>query len=219
MDTTLIGALIGAIVSIICVVIGWYFGAYEKRLQQKKEVAALSGALLMEAHASAWHILNTCQILKRLLKDEIVPNFESIADYLPTRPTIYAASGHQITLLGPAAALELVQYHTHLERALARTRLVCNLDGRRVKKAIRLEVLSDTASDWRYVAWTCSQSMKQLLLLSSANLAPKQLENVTWHIQQLTAARGPDFDWQLPKDTTVFVEGKMAEALEILLKG
>jgi len=80
--------------------LGWYFGAYEKRLQQRKEVAALSGALLMEATEAAWHILNACEILKRVSEEGTIPTVAGIDEYLPTPPRIYPSAAHLIAQLG-----------------------------------------------------------------------------------------------------------------------
>lgn len=193
--------------------LGWYFGAYEKRLQQRKEVAALSGALLMEATEAAWHILNTCEILKRVSEEGTIPTVAGIDEYLPTPPRIYPSAAHLIAQLGATAAQNLVEYHSRLERTMARTRVVCSIDGRRTRKAVRLNLLKDNTSDWRYVAWACSESMKELLRTCSTNLTPKQLDFVTWYAAQLAAARSDDFDWPLPEDTVRLIAKQEADPL------
>lgn len=199
MDTTLAGALIGAAVSVICVVIGWYFGAYEQRRSRVEKTAALSGALLLETLATAWHILNTHEVLQRAVEENWAPTASFVEIYLPTGSPIYASAGHEVAELGAVAAQALVEFHTRLDRTLARTRRICALDGRRVRKNVRLHSLKDCVSDWSYVAWAGAECMDSLLAMAKPSLTHDQLDSVMSYIEFLYAARSGE-RWSLPSD-------------------
>jgi hypothetical protein len=198
-DTTLAAALVGAIVSIGGVVVGWWLGAYEQRRSRKEKIAALSGALLMETHAAAWHILNTKEALERWVEEDALPKLSFLEIYLPSSLSIYASAGHEVAELGARAAQALVEFHTHLDRTLERTRRICALDGRRVRKDVRLTSLAHCISDWGYVAWAGAQCMDALLLQAKSSLTHEQLESVTSYIDFLYSARSGK-RWSLPVD-------------------
>jgi hypothetical protein len=198
-DTTVAGALLGAVVSVACVLVGWYLRAHEERRRQKERTVALSGALLMETVAAAWHVLNTKEVLERSVEEDWVLTPSSMEYYFPSSCSIYASVIHEIANLGAAVARALVEFHTHLDRALGRTRRICALDGRRLKKKDRLSSLKECASDWGYVAWAGSESMAALLPLAKPTLTQDQLENVEFYMKMLYAARQGE-RWSLPDD-------------------
>jgi hypothetical protein len=217
-DTTLAGALIGAVVSIGCVVIGWYFGAYEQRRRHEEKIAALSGALLLETFAAAWHILNTHELLRRSIEEKSIPTPLFLEIYLPSSLLIYASAGHEVAELGPAIAQTLVEFHTHLDRVSARTLRICALDGRRVKKDVRLSALEECTADWGYVAWAGAECMSALLILARPSLTPEQLDSVTSYIKFLHLARAGE-RWSLPSDLILPGPNIEAEAPEDELRG
>ena len=193
--------LIGAVVSIICVVVGWFLGNRESRWKQREETAALGGALLMEILAAAWHILNTHEFLTRAIEEDIVLSSASLEGYMPSPSPIYASAGHEISRLGPVAAQWLVEFYTYLERTMARTRRILALDDRRVKKELRVASLKECVADWGYVAWSGSECMKALLPLTSSSLTREQLDSVLHYSKCLAGVRSGE-RWSLPDDPT-----------------
>lgn len=200
MDSTLAGALIGGFVSIVCVLVGWVLGRRDYRWKQNEEVAALAGALLIEINAAAWHILNTQEAITRGVEEKSVPTTAGVEICLPTPSAIYMSAGHEISQLGPVAAQWLVEFYTHLERTMARTRRLAALDGRRVKKEPRLAAFKECVSDWGYVAWTGSECMRALLPLTSHSLTIDQRESVIHYADYLERARSGEHRWALPED-------------------
>ncbi|WP_409561979.1 hypothetical protein [Hyphomicrobium sp. MC8b] len=201
MDSTLASALIGGIVSIVSVLVGWFLGRREYRSNRKEEINALAGALLIEIHAAAWHILNIQEALFRAVEEKIVPTASGVEIYLPTPSPIYMSAGHEISRLGPVAAQWLVEYYTHLERTMARTRRIAALDGRRIKKEVRLKAFSECGADWGYVAWTGSECMKALLPLAIHSLTTDQRESIIHYATYLERARSGENRWALPEDS------------------
>jgi hypothetical protein len=197
MDTTVIGALIGAVVSLIAVIFGWFLGSYDQRRRRKEHLTALSGALLMEALASAWHILNMREAMRQLHRAGIMPTLSDVEAYLPDRPQIYNSAGHHIAELGPMVAQALVEYHTHLERETARSKRLATIDGRRLRKEIRMDMLKQSVSDWGYVGWACAKSMDALLPAAKSNLTPAQINNVQYFSKELDLARIGKSNWVL----------------------
>ncbi|MBS0232437.1 MAG: hypothetical protein JSR99_03015 [Proteobacteria bacterium] len=200
MDSSLVGALIGGFVSIVCVLVGWVLGRRDYRWKQKEEVAALAGALLIEINAAAWHILNTHEAISRAVDEELIPTSAGVEIYLPTPSPIYMSAGHEISQLGPVAAQWLVEFYTHLERTMARTRRLAALDGRKIKKEMRLAAFKECVSDWGYVAWSGSECMRALLPLTGHSLTSDQQESVIHYANYLERARTGENRWALPED-------------------
>lgn len=215
MDTTLIGAIIGAIVSIVCASFGWYLASFENRKRDRRRNSALGSALLLESHAAAWHILNTQEFLRRCLEKDLVPSLSTVEMYLPTPMNMYATAGHRIADLGADSAQTLVEFHTHLERVLARTRRVCSLDGRRIRKDARLSALKDCRSDWGYAAWACGECNKALFDITSESLSEEQVESVMSYITHLGNARSGEFKWSLPYDLVGLDQDERIKQIEI----
>ncbi|MEQ1718474.1 MAG: hypothetical protein ABL907_21235 [Hyphomicrobium sp.] len=199
MDANLVSALIGALVSIICVVVGWFLAGYERRQQKSEEVQSLSCALVLEVHALAWHILNTKEALSRAIEQGEAPSADAIEYYLPPLPSIYDASGHEVAKLNPVVTGSLVEFHTHFNRSLARTRRICGIDGRKLRKSERLEGLKGCVSDRGYVAWAAAVCLEKLLPKASASLASDQHSSVVSYARILHEARGGK-RWTLPDD-------------------
>ena len=198
MDTTLIAAFIGALFSLGGVWFGWFLGARHSQKQKDETKQALAGALLMETLSNAWHILNTIEFLRRYIDEETIPSVNAVEVFLPPQPRIYNSAGHHVADLGPSSAHRLVEFHTDLDRALARIRRLAALDGRKLKKDDRLLALKHAFDDWISVAKSCSSCMGTLLPSVRSILRADEIDDVVFYKEELIKVR--EHRWKLPID-------------------
>lgn len=205
MDTTLWAAVIGALITLVGILLGWLITSHEQRKKDRNSAQSLGAALIMESVAAGWHILNTNEIIKRAIGGKLLPTFTFLQIYMPGQPLIYSSAGHRIAVLGPGVARSLVEFHTHLERVVARTQRVCSLNPKVVKKELRLSSLKEVHHDWGYTAWACGEAIRELLDVAKTVLTPEQIEHAEFYAKALSESRNEDFDWSLPTDETVLV--------------